>query len=171
MVSEDGPWDLRPFTAWIADEYLPSLLAGPAPAGYSRRPGISEPDVYGVGDVACILYTLGDLEPGPAWLEALARFQDSATGFFVSPSSSLTTAHNTGFAVGAMNLFQPELRNGMIPAIPILFGEMVAAPADAERFASMLDWRNNCYEAGEILIGHASTFFNVAGVVPQSWFE
>jgi hypothetical protein len=82
----------------------------------------------------------------------------------------LSTSHNTGFAIGAMNLFRPDLRNGVMPRWPIRFGQLVAERAEAERYAGTLDWRTNCYEAGENLIGHASTFFNVADVVPRAWF-
>jgi hypothetical protein len=165
-------YDLRPFAAWVLDEYLPSLKCGPGPADYARRPGVQEPALYGVADAACILYTFGSLDTSPPeWLELLSSYQDPASGFFVAPASVLTTAHNTGFAVGALNLFQSELRNGELPKAPLRFGAMVAAPPEAERFCGMLDWRRNCYEAGEILIGHASTFFNVEGVVPESWFS
>jgi hypothetical protein len=168
----DASWDLRPFASWVLDEYLPSLKCGPGAADYARRPGVRDPGLYGVADAACILYTFGSLDTRPPeWLELLSSFQDPASGFFVSPSGVLTTAHNTGFAVGAMNLFQPDLRNGELPKVPLRFGAMVAGPPEAERFCGMLDWRNNCYEAGEILIGHASTFLNVADVVPESWFS
>lgn len=165
-------WDLRPFAAWVLDEYLPSLKCGSGPADYARRPGVPEPELYGVADAACILYTFGSLDTSaPEWLELLSSFQDTASGFFVAQAGALTTAHNTGFAVGAMNLFHSELRNGELPKAPLQFGATVAAPPEAERFCGMLDWRSNCYEAGEILIGHASAFFNVEGVVPESWFS
>jgi hypothetical protein len=170
-VSQTG-WDLRPFAAWVLDEYLPSLKAGPGAARYARRPGARAPDLYGTADAACILYTLGCLDTSPPeWLELLSSYQDPASGFFVAPAGVLTTAHNTGFAVGAMNLFEPELRNGELPKAPVRFGASIADPPEAERFCGILDWRDNCYEAGEILIGHASTFFNVEGVVADSWFS
>ena len=92
------------------------------------------------------------------------------SGFFVDRSASLSTAHNTGFAIGAMNLLRRELRDGELPKAPLRFAQQVREPADAERFAASLDWRNDCYEAGENLIGHASSFFNVAGAIPRDWF-
>ena len=56
--------------------------------------------------------------------------------------------------------------------MPLRFGSMIAASRPTRSAsAGSLDWRTNCYEAGEILIGHASTFFNVADVVPDSWFS
>ena len=77
-----------------------------------------EPALYGVADVACILYSLGDgLDTRPTGVaRALVVFQDSASraSSWTGPAS-LSTAHNTGFAVGAMNLFQPDLRNGELP--------------------------------------------------------
>lgn len=174
MVSPDDRWDVRPFEAWIVDEYLPSLSVGPEPGAYARRPGETEIALYGVADVACILYSLDRLDPSPGeaerWLELLSGFQDPVSGFFVDRSASLSTAHNTGFAIGAMNLLRPELRDGELPRAPLRFAQQVREPADAERFAASLDWRNDCYEAGENLIGHASSFFNVAGAMPRDWF-
>jgi hypothetical protein len=175
MVSADGSWDVRPFEAWIVDEYLPSLSVGPRPGEYARRPGETETALYGAADVACILYSLDRLDPSPdsaaEWLEVLSGFQDPVSGFFVDRSGSLSTAHNTGFAVGAMNLLHRELSNGELPKSPLRFARLVREPADAERFAGSLDWRNDCYEAGENLIGHASSFFNVSGAMPAGWFE
>jgi hypothetical protein len=174
-VTAADTWDIRPFEAWIVEEFLPSLWVGPGPADYARRPGDPDVGLYGTADVACLLYTL-DRFDAPAsrsddWLAALAQFQDEASGFFVDRSGMLTTAHNTGFAVGAMNLFQPDLRNGELPPWPLRFGRLVTGPPDADRYVATLDWRNNCYGAGEDLIGHASTFFNVKDVVPPEWFD
>jgi hypothetical protein len=175
MVTSDDTWDVRPFEAWIVDEYLPSLRAGPGPGEYARRPGDGETALYGSADVACILYSLDRLDPPPeesaAWLQVLSGFQDAESGFFVDRAGMLSTAHNTGFAVGAMNLLRRELRNGELPRSPLRFAQLVREPADAERFAASLNWRADCYEAGENLIGHASSFFNVAGAIPASWFE
>jgi hypothetical protein len=175
MVTSDQTWDVRPFEAWIMDEYLPSLSAGPGPGEYARRPADGETALYGTADVACILYSLGRLDPSPqdaaAWLDVLAGFQDAESGFFVDRSCMLSTAHNTGFAVGAMNLLHRELRNGELPRSPLRFAQLVREPADAERFAASLNWATDCYEAGENLIGHASSFFNVSGSMPAPWFE
>ncbi len=174
MVTAHDHWDIRPFERWIANEFLPSLKVGPGDADYARRPGDRAIALYGSADVACILYTLDRLDPGERaaeWLDALSQFQDPTSTFFIDASGMLSTAHNTGFVTAAMQLFEPELRNGEMPPIAMTFGELMGAPADAERYASTLDWRNNCYEAGENLIGHASTFFNVKGMVAEDWFE
>lgn len=175
MVSAHGRWDIRPFEAWIADDFLPSLWVGPGPANYGPRPSDHATALYGAGDVACILYTLDRLDDSAtkasAWLDVLSQFQDTRSGFFVDPDGMLSTAHNTAFAVAAMKLFEPDLHDGVMPRAPILFGQLISDPASAERYAAALDWRNNCYEAGENLIGHASTFFNVADVVPPTWFD
>jgi hypothetical protein len=175
MVTADQTWDIRPFLAWIVDEYLPSLRAGPGPGEYARRPDETETALYGSADVACILYSLGRLNPSPresaAWLEVLSGFQDAESGFFVDRAGMLSTAHNTGFAVGAMNLLHPQLRNGELPRAPLRFAQLVREPADAERYVASLNWRSDCYEAGENLIGHASSFFNVSCAVPADWFD
>ena len=175
MVSAHGRWDIRPFETWIVDSFLPSLWVGPGPANYARRPSDPATALYGAADVACILYTLDRLGDSAtmasAWLDVLSEFQAPRSGFFVDASGMLSTAHNTGFATAAMNLFEPDLHDGVMPRAPIRFGQLIADPVDAERYAATLDWRNNCYEAGENLIGHASTFFNVADIVPPAWFD
>jgi hypothetical protein len=175
VVTANRTWDVRPFETWIVDEYLPSLRVSARAGDYARRPGETESALYGAADVACILYSLGRLDPSAdeaaEWLALLGAFQDPVSGFFVDRSASLSTAHNTGFAVGAMNLLQPELSDGQLPSSPLRFARLIREPADAERFAGSLDWRNDCYEAGENLIGHASSFFNVSGAVPADWFE
>lgn len=174
-MTDGASWDIRPFEAWIADEFVPSLWVGPGPADYARRPGDPDTALYGTADVACILYSLDRFKDADSraesWLAVLSEFQNDASGFFVDRSGMLTTAHNTGFAVGAMNLFHPNLRNGELPLWPMRFGPLVTRRADADRYVAALDWRNNCYEAGEVLIGHASSFFNVKDVVPSEWFD
>jgi hypothetical protein len=174
-VNAADSWDIRPFEAWIVDEFLPSLWVGPGPADYARRPGDPDTALYGTADVACILYSLGRFDEAAgtadAWLGVLSEFQNEASGFFVDRGGMLSTAHNTGFAIGAMNLFQPDLHNGELPRWPLRFGQLVEQRADAERYVATLDWRNNCYEAGEDLVGHASSFFNVEDVVKPAWFD
>jgi len=173
-VTETPSWDLRPFEEWLFEEFVPSLRTGPDAGSYAARLGEDTTALYGSADVACILYTLGQLDCTPAvaqgWLATLGSFQESQSGFFVDDRGGLTTAHNTGFAVAAMQLLQPDLRNGVLPVAPLTFAGKIADPAEAERFAATLDWHGNCYEAGEILVGHAATFFNVADTVPQQWF-
>ncbi len=165
-------WDLRSFEAWIVDEFIPGLWVGPGPGDFARRPKDPATALYGAADAACILYSLDRLDSDAAlWLATLGAFQDEPSGFFVDRSGQLSTAHNTGFATAAMKLLEPDLRNGELPRWPLRFGELVAHPGDAERYAATLDWRSNCYEAGENLIGHAATFFNVADVVPLAWFD
>jgi hypothetical protein len=171
----NGTWDPRPFVAWISDAYLPSAKVGPGPADYGLRPGAPTTALYGVADAACILYTIDELdgagEAGRAWLTALGAYQDPESGFFVAKTASLAKAHNAGFAIAAMNLFEPKLANGILPEFRLAFAELIADTVEATRYADSLDWRGNTYEAGERLIGLASCFFNVTGVVEHKWFE
>jgi hypothetical protein len=67
-----------------------------------------------------------DVRPFEAWI--------------VDRSGTLSTAHNTGFAVGAINLLQRELRNGELPRSPLRVAQLVREPPDAERFAASLNW-------------------------------
>ncbi|MCK2218500.1 hypothetical protein MF672_032590 [Actinomadura sp. ATCC 31491] len=166
-------WDLRPFTTWIAEEFLPAAKAGPGVADYGQSPGAGRPALYGTADAACILYTLDRLDTGPArvWLQALARYQDHRSGYFVDDTPILPTAHNTGFAVAAMQLFEPHLHDGVTPLGRLSFAEPMRDTAWTGRFFDTLDWRSRCYEAGEIVTGLASALFNVGGVVEPQWFD
>ncbi|GAA2209000.1 hypothetical protein GCM10009850_044580 [Nonomuraea monospora] len=167
-------WDLRPFTTWIAEEFLPSAKAGPGVADYGQSPGATRPALYGTADAACILYTLDRFDgigPAGVWLQALARYQDRRSGYFVDDTPILPTAHNTGFAIGAMQLFEPHLHNGAAPLGTLSFAEPMRDTSWTERFFNTLDWRSRCYEAGEIVTGLASTFYNVTGVVERRWFD
>jgi hypothetical protein len=167
-------WDLRPFVTWIVRDFLPSAKAGPGVADYGQSPGATRPALYGTADAACILYTLNHLDglkPTGAWLQAIERYQDHRSGYFVDDTPILATAHNTGFAIGAMHLFNPNLYNGVSPLKPLSFAEPLRDTSQARRFFDALDWRSRCYEAGEIVTGLASTFYNVRGVVAQNWFD
>lgn len=168
-------WDIRPFLNWVHDEFLPSAKVGPGPADYGQAPYAKRPALYGTADAACILYTLEKLDTSDpsvrkAWLGALASYQDPRSGFFVDDTASLPKAHNTGFAVAAMNLFDEHLTQGLLPNHLFTFADLVRDTDHAELFANSLDWRSNSYESSEILTGLASTFHNVAGVVPSGWF-
>ena len=57
--------DLRPLKSWITEEFAPSVHVGPGAGDYARRGGGKHVEVYGAGDMACILYTLDDLNPTP----------------------------------------------------------------------------------------------------------
>lgn len=166
-------WDLRPFISWVHDTFLPKAKIGSGGVRYALRPGLLQADLYGTADAACILYTLDPLGTNqPAakeWLDELSRYQHAASGYFVANTASLAVAHNTGFAVAAMKLFDRELANGVRPAHKLEFASLIEKTTDAQLFVDSLDWRSNCYEAGEIVTGLASTFVNVANVVPPSW--
>jgi len=166
-------WDLRPFVSWIHDEFLPSAKVGTGAARYAQRPGVSRASLYGTGDAACILHTIDKLDTKASsakeWIEELSAYQDAGSGYFVADIANLAVAHNTGFAVAALNLFDSKLVNGVLPRHSLSFANPIHDWADAKLFADSLDWRSNCYEAGEILTGLAATFVNVAKVVPATW--
>jgi hypothetical protein len=168
-------WDLRPFISWVEEEFLPSAKTGPGTADYGQAAHATRPGLYGTADAACILYTLGSLDTAPTaaqlWLNAIGSYQDRRSGYFVDDTAILAKAHNTGFAVAAMQLFEPQLYNGLLPQHPLSFASLIRDITEAKRFADTLDWRANCYEAGEIVTGLASTFFNVGEVVEPHWFD
>ncbi|SDQ22222.1 hypothetical protein [Actinopolyspora saharensis] len=167
-------WDLRPFVSWINEVFLPEAKAGPGIAEYGQSPRSTRPGLYGTADAACILYTvdrLDELRPAEVWLREIGRYQDCRSGYFVDDTPVLATAHNTGFAVGALQLFCPELHNGVLPKHRLSFAEAMRDTSWCERFFDTLDWRSRCYEAGEIVTGLASTVYNVSGLVERHWFQ
>lgn len=168
-------FDVQPFVSWITNEYLPSVRVGRGQADYARRPGESVPALYGVADAACVQYTVGPFPDSTtdrqAWIDALSIYQEPRSGYFIADTSSLAKAHNTGFVVGALNLFDPDLVQGVLPRHRFGFADLIADEEDATRFADSLNWRGDCYGSGEVLIGLASSMYNVSSVVPQTWFD
>jgi hypothetical protein len=164
--------DLRPFVRWISDTFAPLVHIGPGPADYTDRAGSTDVALYGAADMACILYSIDALDASgqaAAWLDTLSRFQDPRSGYLISSDASLSKVHNTAFAIGAMNLFNPDLPNGVLPPHRLQFATNFDTPEKMTRYISSLNWKTDVYESGENLIGLASAFANVSGVVPATW--
>src|SRR5208283_3403809 len=51
-------FDLREFVQWIIAEFEPSVRLPGGAGNYARSPGQTTTELYGVADMACILYTL-----------------------------------------------------------------------------------------------------------------
>ena len=161
-------YDLRPFTSWIIDEFVPSVRVGSGAGDYARRVGGNYVEVYGTGDMACVLYTLDSLNPTPTenaeWASTLRAFQDSGSGYLIAKTASLSKVHNTAFTLGAMNLFDAQ------PDHPLTFSRNFNTPELMQEYVESRDWTNGVYLGGEDVIGLASAFSLVPGTVSDDWF-
>lgn len=158
-------YDLRDFERWIVEEFAPSVRL-PGGAGlYARTPSDQEPELYGVADMACILYTLGILRPTEAeraeWRAAFQLFQNPDTGLLVEKSPSHDALHNTAFALAAMQLLN------LNPEHPV---KMEARFSDIRGFLNSLDWRTKVYPESHKGAGVGSIFALVPAFGTPPWF-
>src|SRR5437868_1210337 len=56
-------FDLREFVRWIIADFEPSVRLPGGAGHYARSPGEKEIELYGVSDMACILFALDSLRP------------------------------------------------------------------------------------------------------------
>ena len=161
-------YDVRPFVGWIIDELEPSVRVGSGAGEYARRVGGEFVEVYGAGDMACILYTLDELDPSESeraqWAAQLRAFQDPGSGYFIAKTAYLSKVHNTAFTLGAMDLFDAQ------PAHPLLFAKNFDTPEKMGEYIESRDWANGVYLGGEDVVGLASAFALVPGTVTDDWF-
>src|ERR1017187_7814056 len=83
-------FDLREFAGWIVNDFAPTVKLPGGAGNYARSPGQTTTELYGVADMACILYTLGALHPTEKeraeWLAAFQVFQNPDTGWILQKS-------------------------------------------------------------------------------------
>jgi hypothetical protein len=162
-------FDLRPFIHWIKEEFEPSARIGNQPGSYARKPGDTVVELYGVSDMACILYSIDALYLDEAarasWAENFHSLQNPATGWLLEKEKTHCPLHNTAFALGAMNLLS------ILPRYPLAF---VADYATREKMTALLDslnWKDQVYGDSHHGAGMASIMALVPGSVPPDWFE
>ena len=163
---EPATLDLREFILWIREVYGPSVRILPLERKYMSAPGMKENALYGVADMACILYTIDDLDDSDAerwqWARAFAEFQESTTGWFREhPPQSLSREHNTAFVLGAMQLL--SLR----PEIPVILEEQYE---NISEFLRNLHWRYGMYQDSHRGAGIGSIRVLVPSLHDSSWF-
>lgn len=159
-------YDLREFVRWIKEDYEPALRLSRKAGSYPRQPGQATPALYGTADMACVLYTIGALQPSAEereqWADAFAIFQDPETGWFREKAPvTLSPEHNTAFALGAMELLDisPHYR--------------VQTQADYEApraFLQTLDWRKGVYSGSHRGAGVGSIYALVPALRSPQWF-
>jgi hypothetical protein len=157
--------DLREFVKWIVDEYEPSVRLPGGAGRYAGAPGQTAPKLYGIADMACVLYTIGALDPSAKerdeWKDALEAFQNPKTGWFREEDSGLAPEHNTAFALGAMQLLDLTPRYAVT---------MDAKYQDMRAYFNTLDWRTNVYGESHKGAGIGVIFELVPALRSPAWF-
>lgn len=158
-------FDLREFAGWIVKDFAPTVKLPGGAGNYARSPGETATELYGVADMACILYTLGALRPTEPeraeWLAAFQVFQNPDTGWLVEKSPTHDPLHNTAFALAAMQLLD------LVPLHPVKMG---AAYADPRAFLNTLDWKTKVYTDSHKGAGVGAIFALVPSLGTPEWF-
>ncbi len=159
-------FDLREFANWIVNDFAPSVKLPGGAGNYARSPGQTTTELYGVADMACILYTLGALHPTEKeraeWLAAFQVFQKPDTGWLVEKSPTDDPLHNTAFALAAMQLLD------LTPQHPVKMG---AEFSDPRAFLNTLNWRTAVYSDSHKGAGVGAIFALVPSLGTPEWFE
>lgn len=159
-------YDLREFVRWIETELEPAVrIHGPA-GNYAREWGGTTAELYGTADMACILYSIGKLNPTEderaEWAAAFARFQEPKTGFLLEKAPTHSPLHNTAFALAAMQLL--ELR----PNHPLVLSPEYH---EIKTYLAGLDWKTKVYGESHKGAGLGSIFALVPELNSPRWFE
>jgi hypothetical protein len=159
--------DLRDFVRWIVEDFEPSIRLPGGAGRYPRQPGQKSPALYGVADMACVLYTIGALHPSASqraqWADAFELFQNSETGWFREKDPvTLSPQHNTAFALAAMQLLDLQ------PRFPV---RMDAEYAHPRIYLGSLDWRNGVYHDSHKGAGVGSIYALVPALRSPEWFS
>ena len=159
-------FDLREFADWIVKDFAPTVKLPGGAGNYARSPGETATELYGVADMACILYTLGALHPDEKeraeWAAAFQAFQNPDTGWLVEKSPTHDPLHNTAFALAAMQLLD------LTPQHPVKMG---AEYSDPGAFLNTLDWKTKVYTESHKGAGVGSIFTLVPSLGTPEWFE
>ena len=126
--------DARPFIDWIRTVYEPACRVGDAVGAYGRSPGRRHAHLYGTSDMACVRWTIGDLDVGEAdaWAEQFATFRHD-DGTYREHLATHHPWHSTAFALAAMELFDLDC-----PRPDFLVTDPTAV-------LDGLDWRDDVY--------------------------
>ena len=159
-----GTFDLREFVDWVLKVFEPSVRLAGGAGHYARTPGDKTPELYGVADMACILYTLEALRPSEKergeWAAAFQEFQNPETGWLVEKSPTHNPLHNTAFALAAMELLD------LTPKYPVKMGDYY----DPGVFLNTLNWKTGVYEDSHKGAGVGAIFALVPELGTPRWF-
>jgi hypothetical protein len=164
--TKQSVFDLREFVRWIVNEFEPSVRLPGGAGQYARSPGQTTTELYGVSDMACILYTLDLLHPSEKeraeWSAAFQVFQNPHTGWLIEKSPTHTPLHNTAFAIAAMQLLN------LAPQYPLKMGPEYFDP---KAFLNTLNWRTAVYADSHKGAGVAAIFTLVPTLGTPKWFD
>lgn len=165
MNAEPFSCDMREFVHWILNEYEPSVRLPGGAGRYPSRPGLTEPALYGVSDMACVLYSIGELRPSATereeWAKAFQLFQQPDTGWFLEKIPTLSPQHNTAFALAAMQLLD------LSPKYPV---KADARYANIRSYLGSLNWRTGVYSESHKGAGVGSIYELVPTLRSTGWF-
>jgi hypothetical protein len=158
--------DLREFVQWITDSFEPSVRLAGGAGRYARKPGESSPELYGVSDMACVLYTIDRLYPTEKeraeWAEVFQSFQTGPNGMLLEKSPTHSPLHNTAFALAAMELL--NLR----PQHPVT---LLPEHRDPRAFLEGIDWEKGVYPGSHRGAGIGAVCALVPELRDPRWFE
>lgn len=165
VPARSGAYDLREFCNWLVNELEPSVRLTGGAGRYARKPGDKTMELYGTSDMACILYSLGKLNPDEKqraeWAEALQSFQDPQTGYLIEKDPTHDKLHNTAFCLAAMQLLD------MLPKYPLKFASEYK---DIRAFMGTIDWEKNVYVDSHKGAGIGSIFALSPELHDPKWF-
>jgi hypothetical protein len=158
-------FDLREFVQWIINDFEPSVRLPGGAGQYARSPGQTTTELYGVADMACILYTLSLLHPTEKeraeWAAAFQPYQNPDTGWLIEKSPTHNPLHNTAFALAAMQLLD------LTPQYAVKMGPEYA---DIRAFLNTLNWRTAVYSDSHKGAGIGSIYALVPALGAPKWF-
>ncbi len=133
------------------------------PGQYPRKPGEGL-ELYGVSDMASILYTLNRPMPDDAeraqWASAFQQFQRPGDGWLFERSPTHDPLHNTAYALASMQLL--DLR----PKNPVTLPD-----TDPAAFLATIDWEKDVYLGSHRGAGFASIHYLVPELNSPDWFS
>jgi hypothetical protein len=158
--------DLRGFIRWILDEFEPSVRLPGGAGRYARQPGQTSPALYGVADMACVLYTIGALHPSVAdraeWADSFELFQNPTTGWFrEKEQSKLEPQHDTAFVLAAMQLLD------LTPRFQV---RTTTEYSDIRTYLNRLNWRTGVYPGAHQAASIGAIYALVPALRSSNWF-
>jgi hypothetical protein len=158
--------DLREFVQWIRETFEPSVRLAGGAGSYARKPGDTVAELYGVADMACVLYAIRALnlseQERVEWAKSFQQFQTGPNGMLVEKSATHAPLHNTAFALAAMELLN------LAPAHPVSLGNEYA---NIRAFLLSLDWKKGVYSDSHKGAGIGAAFALVPELRRKDWFD
>jgi hypothetical protein len=160
--------DGREFIEWIVSTYEPSVHVEGGAGHYARQPGEASIDVYGVSDMACVLFTIGHLRPTEderrAWASAFRSLEDD-DGSYVERVPTHHRLHSTAFTIAAMELL------GLWPRRDLPFATEWSEPVAVARLLDDLDWRDSVYAGSHVGAGMGAIASMVPTLGTAAWLD